>query len=154
MNNTTKLVILFLVLSNAIALGFLFFDNKTHSQPPKPMEVIVEKLQFDENQQQEFTKLVRVHRKDVKSIHLSIVRLKNNMYQGLKKEIPVVNDSLLTLVANSVKELERIHYEHFIDIKNLCDSSQRTNFNELANNLGFLFQPQSPKEQKRREKLK
>jgi len=154
MNNTTKLVILFLVLSNAIALGFLFFDNKTHSQPPKPMEVIVEKLQFDENQQQEFTKLVRVHRKDVKSIHLSIVRLKNNMYQGLKKEIPVVNDSLLTLVANSVKELERIHYEHFMDIKNLCDSSQRTNFNELANNLGFLFQPQSPKEQKRREKLK
>jgi len=154
MNNTTKLVILFLVLSNAIALGFLFFDNKTHSQPPKPMEVIVEKLQFDENQQQEFAKLVRVHRKDVKSIHLSIVRLKNNMYQGLKKEIPVVNDSLLTLVANSVKELERIHYEHFMDIKNLCDSSQRTNFNELANNLGFLFQPQSPKEQKRREKLK
>jgi len=154
MNNTTKLVILFLVLSNAIALGFLFFDNKTHSQPPKPMEVIVEKLQFDENQQQEFTKLVRVHRKDVKSIHQSIVRLKNNMYQGLKKEIPVVNDSLLTLVANSVKELERIHYEHFMDIKNLCDSSQRTNFNELANNLGFLFQPQSPKEQKRREKLK
>lgn len=154
MNNTTKLVILFLVLSNAIALGFLFFDNKTHSQPPKPMEVIVEKLQFDENQQQEFTKLVRVHRKDVKSIHQSIVRLKNDMYQGLKKEIPVVNDSLLTLVANSVKELERIHYEHFMDIKNLCDSSQRTNFNELANNLGFLFQPQSPKEQKRREKLK
>ena len=154
MNNTTKLVILFLVLSNAIALGFLFFDNKTHSQPPKPMEVIVEKLQFDENQQQEFAKLVRVHRKDVKSIHLSIVRLKNNMYQGLKKEIPVVNDSLLTLVANSVKDLERIHYEHFMDIKNLCDSSQRTNFNELANNLGFLFQPQSPKEQKRREKLK
>lgn len=154
MNNTTKLVILFLVLSNAIALGFLFFDNKTHSQPPKPMEVIVEKLQFDENQQQEFIKLVRVHRKDVKSIHLSIVRLKNEMYQGLKKEIPVVNDSLLTLVANSVKELERIHYKHFMDIKNLCDSSQRTNFNELADILGFLFQPQSPKEQKRREKLK
>lgn len=154
MNNTTKLVMLFLVLSNTLALGYLFFDNKTHPQPPKPMEVIVDKLQFDENQQQEFAKLVHVHRKEVKSIHLSIVRLKNNMYQGLKKEIPVVNDSLLTLVANSVKELERIHYEHFMDIKNLCDSSQRTNFNELANNLGFLFQPQSPKEQKRREKLK
>ena len=154
MNNTTKLVILFLVLSNAIALGFLFFNNKTHSQPPKPMEVIVEKLQFDENQQQEFTKLVRVHRKDVKSKHQSIVRLKNDMYQGLKKEIPVVNDSLLNLVVNSMKELERIHYKHFMDIKNLCDSSQRTNFNELADNLGFLFQPQSHKEQKRREKLK
>ena len=145
MSKTAKIIVILLILSNVISIGFLIMSKKKHPHPHSPKKIIIEKLNFDENQEQEFVNLIEVHRNEVKKTHQAIGRLKDELYKELKNENPVMNDSLFQEVTTTVMKLEKLNYEHFKDIKGLCTDSQLENFSHLIDQLGTLFQPKRPK---------
>lgn len=152
MNKISKIIIALLILSNAIAIGFLFLGKKNHMPAMNPMKVIIEKLDFDKNQQQEFSELVDAHRKEIQAIYETITQSKNELYQGLKSENPAMNDSLLIKVTDAVKQIEISHFNHFVDIKSLCKDTQKQEFNKMADELTTIFQPKKPKGHDRNER--
>ena len=114
-------------------------------QEMRPMKLIIEQLNFDESQKKEFIKLVDSHKKEIKEVHQKIMSSKKNLYQELKNENASLDDSLLTIIANEVKEIEKAHFNHFLEIKELCNEEQKVQFAILADELSIIFQPRKPK---------
>lgn len=59
------------------------------------------------------------------------------------------SDSLIQNINACQAKIERIHYEHFIAIKNICRDDQLPAFEELTIDLAKLFSPPHPPRHKR-----
>ncbi len=152
MNKKTKIIIALLIVSNLILIGFLYFGKPKNNHSKPPMKMIIERLDFDEPQKAEFAKLIEVHRNDIENTHKRITKAKNNIYKDLKSETPSLNDSLIQVIATEVKQIEGLHFNHFKDIKNICNDKQKEEFNKLADELGTVFQPNKRPKNKRHDK--
>lgn len=141
MNKNTKIIIALLLVSNLILIGFLYFGKPKNNHGKPPMKMIIKRLDFNKSQKEEFKKLIEIHRDNIQSTHRRITKTKNEVYKGLKTESPMLNDSLLQVITKGVKEIEVLHFNHFKDIKNLCNETQKVEFNNLADELGTVFQP-------------
>jgi len=144
-----KWTIVGLVVSNLFLAVFLFF----RSLPPKrfapdaPKRIIIERLHFDKNQIAQYESLIQEHRKQIRTKDEEIRKLKNELYSLL----PVENnsskkDSLITLMAEKQKDVEYIHYNHFVDIKKLCKPNQMADYNLLVKEINDIFnRPPKPR---------
>jgi hypothetical protein len=144
-----KWTIVGLVVSNLFLAVFLFF----RSLPPKrfapdaPKRIIIERLHFDKNQIAQYESLIQEHKKQIRTKDEEIRKLKNELYSLL----PVENnsskkDSLITLMAEKQKDVEYIHYNHFVDIKKLCKPNQMADYNLLVKEIKDIFnRPPKPR---------
>lgn len=153
----TKLLtfgIIALFVLNLGTLGFLFLSGPKGHHPPehgpegrsKPREIIIEKLHFDAAQIKEYDKLIQWHRDNVSKLEEKIRDSKNELYLQLN-ENPVnekTKDSLITVLADSQKQIESVHFKHFQDIKKLCKKDQIDDFTELTQELSRLFSKPPP----------
>ncbi len=144
-----------LLLLNLGTLGFLFMSgHRGHrppppegmGHPPRPREIIIEKLHFDVAQQKEYDKLIEWHHSEISRLDSSIRQTKNDLYAQLSE--PQVNvktkDSLAALLATYQKQIEETHFKHFEDIKKLCHPNQMEDFKGLTEELGRIFAPNKP----------
>jgi hypothetical protein len=134
-------VIIALVATNAILLFFLLQRNKPRMNPDAPKKMIIERLKFDDNQINTYQKLIDTHRKDIKARDMQILAIKNELYLLLlHNDIDnTVVDSLSIKIAETQKEIELIHFNHFRAIKAICAGTQIENFNDLAKDLVNIF---------------
>jgi protein CpxP len=146
--NKTKLLIgltLGLFLINLIVLWYSF----SREAPPRrkePKQIIIEKLQLNASQQKQYEVLIQEHRKQVRNIRHKLAQQKQELYSGLTvSDSLLTNDSLWTNITNVHRELEQIHYQHFLQIKQLCTTEQLPLFNALTPELVTLFAPPKPK---------
>jgi periplasmic protein CpxP/Spy len=132
-------VIITLVVTNAILLFFLMQRPK----PPQPQKIVIERLGFDNNQIAAYQKLIEEHRKIVKALDTKILAAKNDLYLLLvNNDIPTTSvDDLATKIADAQKEIEIAHFNHFKEIKNICNSSQTEKFKQFAADLVNIFNP-------------
>lgn len=146
--NKTKLLtfsVVALLLLNLATLIFLITSSKTqHSsdfRKPQPREIIIEKLQFDNNQQDQYNELIVRHRQEINKLDSQIRIAKQELYLLLTKQnINIkLKDSLINDIANSQKKIEETHFNHFQDIKKLCRKEQINNFNDLTEELSKIF---------------
>ncbi len=137
----TCAVIALLVLNFGV-LGFLFF-SKEKERPngrPMPKEVVIEKLGFDKNQVQVYDKLIRGHRDSIRAIDDAICNTKNKLYQLLNNEtIAYQKDSLISKIAMHQVQIEKINFNHFNDIKKICNKEQVEKFEDLTLELTHIF---------------
>lgn len=152
MNKTIKIIIALLLVSNLMLIAFLYLGKPKNNHGNPPMEMIIEQLDFDKTQKDEFKKLMDSHRNEIQTIHKKITSIKNEIYRELKNDNPMLNDSLLKKFVSGVKEIETLHFNHFLDIKNLSSNSQKEKFNEMADELGTIFQPSKGPKNKRHDK--
>lgn len=143
------LLILLLVVINLWQLFAGLMANRRENRP-EPKEMIISKLKLDENQIVSYEKLISDHRSKVQSKDVLLLQAKKNFYNTLKnprvKEIEV-EDKLMKI--NLIqKEIERIHYDHFLQIRALCKENQQPLFDELTKDLPQLFHPKPPKRRK------
>lgn len=129
-----------LLMLNISTIGFLFFNNKERNQP-KPKEIIIEKLHFDKQQEEKYQVLINENRFEINNLDTEIRDLKNQLYIELKLEKInyTKSDSLINQIGNIQKEIEKLHYIHFQNIKSLCHKGQLPYFNELTEDLGKIF---------------
>jgi hypothetical protein len=145
------ITIIGLLLLNFATLGFLFMSGpKGHKRPndkaegrPDPREIIIERLHFDVNQQKEYDKIIQWHKGEIKILDKNLRSVKNELYAQLKQpQVDVkIKDSLIAAINGNQKQIEEIHFKHFIAIKKLCHKDQMEDFNELTEELGRIFAP-------------
>lgn len=134
-----------LLILNITTLFFLIFSVGPGSQRrmnrPKPDQIIIEKLHFDEKQQKEYRELIHWHRTRINALDSQIHKTKDELYlQLLKSKVDIsTEDSLIANLSNLQKQIETTHFKHFQDIKKLCRREQMENFNELTEELTEIF---------------
>jgi protein CpxP len=136
-----------LLLINLGTLGFLLLTNKQHRPPhggrPEPKEIIIEKLNLDKNQQNDYAKLIQWHRGEITRLDDNVRQAKNELYSQLNETETnaKTKDSLIAVINSNQKQIEQTHFKHFEDIKKLCRKDQMENFNDLTEELARIFAP-------------
>lgn len=152
MNKTTFyiVIIILLIILNGI-FGFMLFNRPSHGgpmgppNPEGPKKIIIEKLDFSENQIEQFDELIEEHRNLITQKEEGLRTLKNELYGQLlvDEESQKVNEISEKIGAIHV-EIEHIHFQHFEDIKKICTQDQLDDYSDLVKELGMLFAPHNP----------
>ncbi len=136
-SNFLKFVILGLLISNVIVV-FLLINGRKKNDGPK--RIIIEKLHFDKEQIKNYECYIQQHRKAINQNELTMNKLRSELYQQLKyQKNTSKTDSIISMIANQQIIAERINYNHFLEIKQLCRLDQLNNFNDLTSEIANLF---------------
>jgi periplasmic protein CpxP/Spy len=149
----TKLISLLavgLLLSNLLLVGFILYNKPKHGHeypPPHggPRDLIIERLHFNDSQVAQYDKLIAWHRGEIGKADDQITTLKNQLYSTLASSANSrLKDSLLGAISAVQQNIEKIHYRHFEDIRNLCTEQQKPDFEALTKDMASLFAPPPP----------
>jgi len=145
--NFLKLSLIGLLLLNLSTLSFIILkDNKSdeNRKSNKPDQLIINKLEFDTDQENRYKKSIQKHCQQINIIQETILNYKNNLYTKLKNNSNSKTqiDSLISKINEQQKNIELINYNHFLDIKEICSQKQIPAYNELVNELSVIFSNQ------------
>lgn len=130
-----NIVLLFVLTKNS---GQPLIGRRPHD-PDRPKKVIIKRLQFDEEQVKKYQVLIDGHRRDVSNLERQIRTTKNKLYLTLTDDSHAGKDSLENHLVMLNKKMEEVHYNHFADIRALCQPQQLQFFKELTQELAFFF---------------
>ena len=138
-------IIALLLFLNLSLLVFIFTQGKpndherTHHRNPK--ELIVNQLQFNETQVEQFEESVRWHRSHIKKLDDSIRLVRSELYRLLPSSAPDLErkKTLLQQFAALQLKVEETHWQHFSEIKLICRPDQLKEYNKLTEQLMQLF---------------
>ena len=135
-----------LFLLNAGIITFMFLRNpprpgagRAPMHKEAPREVIIQMLHFDKEQADQYKQLIDQHQSSIRDLDDKIAETKNALYQTLSTENSIAKDSLLLTLADLQKQVESVHYAHFMDIKKICRPDQLRDFDKLTKDLSRLF---------------
>jgi len=135
-----------LFLLNIGMITFMLFGNPIRpglGRPPlqreAPREAIIQMLHFDKEQSDQYKELIDQHQALIRDLDDKIAETKNELYQTLSTENITIKDSLQIVLADLQKQVESVHYAHFMDIKKICRPDQLNDFNKLTKELSRLF---------------
>jgi hypothetical protein len=139
-----------LLFLNIGIICFLFFSrpNRRPIQINRsPKEIIVEKLHFDANQIDKYETIIKIHKDQIDSLDTRNKEIKSELYSQLKSSIiaKTKKDSIINLFLANQKRIEELHFKHFLDIKNICKTTQLQDFNSLTEELSKMFSNQNSK---------
>jgi periplasmic protein CpxP/Spy len=143
MNKTKFLYIVLglLVISNLI-LAYFIFDIRGHQfHPEKPRNIIIERLQFNTQQIKKYDEYIHEHRQSMHEIKSDMREFKSDLYSQLNsnQNDSTINNIMLE-ISKRQQELERSHYNHFLEIKSICTKEQLPLFEDLSKDLTEIFQ--------------
>lgn len=148
-NKLLTIAVIGLLLLNAATIGFLLLRKPPHPMKERggPASLIIERLHFDSNQEVEFRKLAKTHHEAFKKLQEVSIETHQDYYALMKLDAIDANqvDSLRQIMAENQQSIDKLNFEHFLDIKNLCNAEQRKLFNEFADEIGGLFNHQPPR---------
>lgn len=134
------IAVIILLLCNIGLMIFMHSMKSPHRNHDGPKKHIMEVLQLNDTQANQFEELIKQHQANIKTEENTMSDLKGQLYSGLVNEMNVEqHDSLVNELGKIQSGIERIHYKHFEDIRSLCNEEQQKNFNTLANELSTLF---------------
>ncbi len=124
----------------------VFFLIKFLSPKPEPVnhhsprEMIIEKLNFDDNQVSVYEKAIDIHRSEIDKVDTDLRRMKGDLYRKLAEDT-VPTEEEYQRIASKIIQIEKLHYHHFLDIKQICRSDQLDEFKALTKELPTIFGP-------------
>ncbi len=139
------ILIIGLLLINFILIGLLIskpeVSNTLETQEHhSPKMVIIERLGFDDGQLKQYVELIDAHGVATKEKDAKIAQIKAELYQLLAGNLMYKKaDSLTSEIGKIQKEIELLHFNHFKDIKALCNEKQLIEFEKLAKDLATVF---------------
>lgn len=142
-NKLIRILAVVLLLTNIALASFIYLHRPKHHQGEGPRNIIIERLHFDRNQILKYDELIFVHRAKIKKKENEIIEIKNSLYlQLLKENNPQTIDSLQRRIGLVQAEIEKIHFDHFEDIHELCNKDQEKYYAELVKEIAKLFSMQ------------
>ncbi len=141
-NILTWLVIFLTVLNGAVL--FYFISKEQAPEPEPPDRIIVEALQFDDQQLAEFDRLKGDHHRKMVALNNRFRLTMGNYFLTLQTN-NIGKDSLEQLNADIEKERLSITYAHFVDLKKMCRADQLEKFNAFLPELIRLVGTPRPK---------
>jgi periplasmic protein CpxP/Spy len=146
------IIALLVVLNGGI---LFFFLGKGEAPRPSVEKIIVETLQFDEEQQRKLDELKLNHKRRLKNIDDSFDKSMETYFNLLQADTinQTQKNSLDSMMAAAEREKIRTTYDHFQDIRNICREDQREKFNAFLPQLvRFIMRPNPPKGKEPRER--
>lgn len=144
-----KISVAALVVLNLGLMAFLLLGRPKHPRHPgremgsQPKDVIIERLQFSAEQIELYDNLISKHRAEIHKLDHKLRSLKNDLYSNISNNDSIPELELVEL--NRLQgQIERTHYNHFLDIKSLCEADQLVAFQDLSKELVRMFAPQHP----------
>jgi protein CpxP len=139
--------IVVLLITNLLLVGFLVFRKPPHPPMDGPKKLIIQSLHFNKNQVNEYTKLIEVHKTDILNLKKKLEKSKGRLYATLASESndELKTDSIFSVIATIESEIELLNYNHFMDIKKICNQDQLNNFKELTSKMAQFFTPKPPR---------
>ena len=113
----------------------------------EPKLIIIKELKLDEKQVAEYQILINKHFSAVKDIQDRIHESKQSLYALLRTNNQGKADSIITILGSYQIEIEKTHFNHFLELKKICKPEQMKAFEELTFELESLFsnKPKPPK---------
>jgi hypothetical protein len=147
-NKWLMIIIGILVASN----GMLAFKNmspkkhqRNHQHRKSPKEIIIEELNFDEAERILYEKSIVKHRTIIDEKDKEISAKKEQLFDLLAAPNDSLRIQYTTELGILKAEVEKTHFEHFLEIKSICTAEQHAAYKELTKKLGKLFSPKMPK---------
>ena len=144
MNKNTffSIVIIGLLVSNIILIGFIVMNKPPRGPHPHtdPKTIIIKKLQLDDEQIIQYEELIKEHQANINKLDQNIKMLQSSLYEGLSSDNAIVSvDSFTTQISIIQKQIEELHYNHFMAIKAICNEEQLREYDELILELTSIF---------------
>ena len=151
-----RLVIVLLVL-NLIAVAAFWFLNggknlgnvgrdDRSGQGAGPRNEIIDRLHFDKSQVSQYDSLIVKHRESVGEKEKQIQELRTSLFMGVSTGMDSIKkDSLMDQIGSLNANIQRIHYDHFLDIQKICKPEQQSDFERLTKDLSRMFRGWGPK---------
>lgn len=143
-------VIIALLLLNFGTLGFLFLQQKQGimpHRPPRPDKLIIEKLQLNDAQIEQFEQSKRKHRQGMNYFDQEAAQLHATYFSLLKTDTynEAEKDSLEKILAQNQTQKDSITFLHFEELKSICTKEQLPKFNILIEEIGEILTSPPPK---------
>lgn len=135
-----SLLVAGLLIANVSLTLFILLREPGGPPHRMPREIIIEKLHFTESQITAYDELIAWHRHEIHALDDQILQLKTRLYSDIPdKDKGAPNDTLLAELGGLQSRVEKIHYKHFRDIRQLCTPQQLPLFDELLKEIASLF---------------
>lgn len=141
-------IIILLVILNLATLLMLWFGHPGAARPDAPphsprqaqarMEKLLkEELGFDAAQTSAYFHLQRQHREKIRKLEMEIRQIKKQMFDEVLAENPkpTLSDSLLKLAQGKQAQIEKLTFQHFLDLKKMCKADQQKKLKLLMHEL-------------------
>ncbi len=135
--NYWKILAIFMLLLNTLLLLMILLkptevENKFGPKDGGPGKFIIDKLQFNENQIQLFEELKSAHHEEMIRLRKEGRRMREDFYKSLSDHTVLAFDNnLANKIAENQKQIDIVTYNHFEDVKKICDPKQVIIFNEI-----------------------
>ncbi|MEY3984100.1 MAG: hypothetical protein RL160_1659 [Bacteroidota bacterium] len=130
-----QLLALALLCGNILLLWVHFSGRRQHREGPRTE--IIRRLNFDAQQVMRYDTLIAQHRKRLFALDAQMQAQRKSLYGTVGKGANI--DSLLPALYQTQRDIERVHYDHFQDIRALCKADQIPLFEQLTQDLAALF---------------
>ena len=147
-----------LLLLNLLTISFLVLKSNPLLRPDQPFKqpggegparLIIDRLHFDEQQQQQYLEMARQHHDQTERLNVKSVQLFQDYYSLLTAaKLDSAKANLLSRqIADIQRQIARLNFTHFQAIKSLCRPNQQVYFTQLVGDLARLFgrQQQPPR---------
>jgi len=148
--NKPRLISIIAAILLVLNVVLLYTLQKGKKHPKKgfnPVEMISHKLDFNEEQKSELEEIIHFHRRESRKINEQRKQMRDQLFGSLKTEGQTDKedqDQLIEKLAELQKASERLTYEHFEQIKNLCSPAQKERFDSFVDELGKRPGPGGP----------
>lgn len=111
-----------------------------------PAAFIIQALQLDDKQQEQFTTLRGEHQRITRAIHEEDKRLHDAYFDLLKTDHPdkAQVDSLASLIGAQHKLMEAAAFEHFEKLRAICREDQKKLFDNTIDEIARRMAPRGP----------
>ena len=142
--NLLTIAVFALLLLNFGTLGFLFFSRPPHGPGPGRFDKhMVEQLQLDAAQRQQFETLKTAHHEQMIASDRAYRDALENYFALLKSDTPAPAqaDSLLHVLAKIQRDRALATFQHFQALRQQCTAEQRQRFDAMLPELIQVIQP-------------
>ncbi|MCB0514700.1 MAG: hypothetical protein R2798_04255 [Chitinophagales bacterium] len=147
--NTFQIALIIgLLIANILLVSFLWLGRNHHFRDieNRPRNAVIEKLGFDDAQIAQYDQLIATHRQQIHQNDSLMLLQKEQLYAYLNKTPNTAAvDSLTTEMGILQKNTEKIHFQHFMDIKNICTPEQLPKFELFTQEINRIFSSKPPK---------
>lgn len=145
------ITIVFLVVLNLITLLLLWLGKPKHdikrgseggNDRVRIQEMIKEELGFSNEQAEQFLVLREDQKEQKLKLDRELMLIKKEMFEeAMYGENIIISDSLLNLSLEKQSQLEKLAFEHFLKLKQICTPEQQK---ELFKHMHGLLGPPQP----------
>ncbi len=142
------IAVIVLLLLNSITVALLLRVHHRPDGPPpedRPRLMVIERLGLDEGQVERYEALIAQHRAAIEEKDATIRTARTALFMDLREGTNAHRDSLIAVVTQQQASVERIHYDHFADVRALCRPDQQPKFDALIGELASFFGAHRPR---------